>query len=243
MSNLYKGLAEVYEAVYQTFIDYEEEFRFYAQLLEGAHGRSVVEIGCGAGQLAPRFAGAGFRYTGLDLSAEMLALAQHKHPGLDFLQADMRHFDLRAPSDGAIMAGRTISYLLHGQEVSDCFAAVRRNLTKGGLFCFDFIDASRFIPQIREGQKITHHAEHSGRQFYRDSCWKKNLQHGWAFDWESTYYESTSGEAVHIGEDHSTIRTFTKDEIQLFLNLAGFKVLDCLDLPSYAFDTYVMVAG
>ena len=140
------------------------------------------------------------------------------------------------------MTGRTISYLLHSQDVADCLASVRRNLAKGGLFCFDFIDASRFIPQIREGEKITHRAEYGGRQFYRDSFWKTNLAHGWAFDWQSVYYEETSGKAIHLGEDRSTIRAFTKDEIELFLHLAGFEVLDRLDRPSYAFDTYVMVA-
>jgi SAM-dependent methyltransferase len=241
MNNLYTDLAEVYEAMYQTFINYEEEFQFYAQLLENGNCRSIVEIGCGSGHLAPRFAGAGFQYTGLDLSTEMLAIAQHKYPQLNFLQADMRHFDLPEPTDGAIMTGRTISYLLHSQDVADCLASVRRNLAKGGLFCFDFIDASRFIPQIREGEKIIHRAEYNGRQFYRDSFWKMNPMHGWAFDWHSVYYEALGEKTIRLGEDRSTIRTFTKDEIELFLHIAGFEVLDCLDRPSYAFDTYVMV--
>lgn len=242
MNNLYTDLADVYEAMYQTFIDYEDEFRYYAGLLQSAPGQSVLEIGCGSGHLAPRFAEAGFQYLGLDLSAEMLAIAQQKHPNLRFMLADMRHFTLPQPTDGAIMTGRTISYLLHNQDVSDCFASVRRNLHSGGLFCFDFIDANRFIPPIADGKKVTHHAQQAGRSFHRDSFWKPNLAHGWAFDWQSDYYEDTSGATVHIGGDHSTIRTFTRDEITLFLHLAGFQVLECLDRPSYAFETYVIVA-
>ena len=34
MANLYTDLAEVYEAMYQTFIDYEEEYQFYADILK-----------------------------------------------------------------------------------------------------------------------------------------------------------------------------------------------------------------
>ena len=33
MNTLYADLAEVYEAMYRTFIDYEAEFAFYAQLI------------------------------------------------------------------------------------------------------------------------------------------------------------------------------------------------------------------
>lgn len=242
MSNLYAGLAEVYEAMYQTFIDYGEEFDFYSRLLQEAPGRSMLEIGCGSGHLAPRFEQAGFEYTGLDLSADMLALAQKKSPGSSFLQADMRRFDLPEPVSGAIMTGRTISYLLHNRDVYDCFASVRRNLPVGGLFCFDFIDAARFLPRMRPEQKIVHRAAHDGRQFFRESYWNPNLEYGWGFDWKSLYFEEKDGAAHAIGEDHSTIRSFTRDEICLYLQLTGFEVLQCIDRPSYAFETYVVVA-
>ena len=242
MSNLYAGLAEVYEAMYQTFIDYDSEFLFYSGLLQEAPGRSMVEIGCGSGHLAQRFEQAGFGYTGLDLSADMLAIAQKKSPESVFINADMRHFDLPVPADGAIMTGRTISYLLQNRDVYDCFASVRRNLTPDGLFCFDFIDASRFLPRMRPEQKIVHRAAHDGRDFFRESYWNPNLEHGWGFDWKSTYFEETGGAPHPVGEDHSTIRSFTRDEIFLYLQLTGFEVLQCIDRPSYAFETYVVVA-
>jgi hypothetical protein len=44
MSNLYNSLAEVYEAMYKTFINYEEEFKLYQQLLLKYNFKSVVEI-------------------------------------------------------------------------------------------------------------------------------------------------------------------------------------------------------
>ncbi|HPI08155.1 MAG TPA: class I SAM-dependent methyltransferase, partial [Saprospiraceae bacterium] len=242
MNNLYAGLAEVYEAMYQTFINYEEEFLFYSRLLEGAPGHSMVEIGCGSGHLASRFEQEGFAYTGLDLSADMLAIAQKKSPESAFLEADMRHFDLPGPVSGAIMTGRTISYLLHNRDVYDCFASVRRNLTPDGLFCFDFIDAARFLPRMQPEQKIVHRAAHDGRHFFRESFWNPNLEYGWGFDWKSTYFEEKDGVSHLIGEDRSTIRSFTRDEIFLYLQLAGFEVLQCIDRPSYAFETYVVVA-
>ncbi len=242
MNNLYAGLAEVYEAMYQTFIDYDAEFQLYSQLLKQAPGRSVLEIGCGSGHLTPRFEQAGFRYAGLDLSADMLKIARSKSPESDFWEADMRHFDLPEPVDGAIMTGRTISYLLPFQDVYDCFVSVRQNLRDKGLFCFDFIDAARFIPRIREQERVVHRAEYQGKHFFRESFWKPNLTYGWGFDWKSTYYEETEKGPQLLGADDSTISAFTKEDIALLLQLAGFEVLGFEDRPSYAFETWVVVS-
>lgn len=239
MHNLYSDLAEVYEAMYQTFIDYEEEYQYYAALLGEGNGRTLLEIGCGSGHLAGRFGQSGFRYTGLDLSADMLTIAREKYPASRFIQADMRRIELTEPVDAAIMTGRTISYLLHNRDVADCFASVLRNLKKGGLFCFDFIDANRFIPHIRENERVVHRAAYQGRRFFRDSFWKVNPDYSWAFDWQSVYYEETDQGPVRIGADHSTIRAFTKNEIELFLELAGFEKTEFADRASYAFETFV----
>jgi hypothetical protein len=47
MSNLYGNLSEVYEAMYQSFINYDEEFSFYNDLLQKYNCKNVLEIGCG----------------------------------------------------------------------------------------------------------------------------------------------------------------------------------------------------
>ena len=92
MNNLYNNLAEVYDAMYKTFIDYGEEFNTYNELLLEYNVHSVVEIGCGTGNLASRFVEAGFDYTGMDISGEMLAIAKRNNQGCEFLQAGMQDF-------------------------------------------------------------------------------------------------------------------------------------------------------
>ncbi len=66
MSNLYNSLASVYEDMYQTFINYREEFDLYKNLLLKHHCRSMLEVGCGTGRLAAPFSTQGFYYVGLD---------------------------------------------------------------------------------------------------------------------------------------------------------------------------------
>ncbi|NNM17528.1 MAG: class I SAM-dependent methyltransferase, partial [Croceitalea sp.] len=55
MSNLYNRLAKVYEAMYQSFIDYEQEYQFYNKILTTYGINNVLEIGCGTGNLANYF--------------------------------------------------------------------------------------------------------------------------------------------------------------------------------------------
>ena len=73
--------------------------------------------------------------------------------------------------------------------------------------------------------------------------WYINLNYSWAFDWHSIFYEkSEEGSLQKIGEDNATISAFTKDDMILFMQLTGFEILDIIPRPSYAFDTFVIVA-
>lgn len=243
MSSLYKELSGVYEAMYQTFINYDEEFAFYSSILNKYNCNNVLEVGCGTGHLAEKFIQNNFNYTGIDLSEEMLAIACKKYPGYSFLKADMRNFTLNSKTDSAIITGRTISYLITNEDVYNAFTFINKNLSTGGIICFDCIDASKFIPLISEGKKVVHKAEWENKKYKRESNWKINFSQSWTFDWRSVYFEEKgNGLSEKIGEDQSTIRSFTKDEINLFLTLSGFEIKEIIDRPSYAFDTFVTVA-
>lgn len=45
-----------------------------------------------------------------------------------------------------------------------------------------------------------------------------------------------------IENDFSTVRVFTRNEIELFLYLNNFEILQTIDRKTYAYDTYVIVA-
>ena len=120
MSNLYSNLSSIYEAMYRSFINYEEEFTFYHNILLKYSCTSVVEIGCGSGNVARRFVNSNIEYVGMDLSEEMLAIAKISNPTAVFVKDDMRSFILNTKMDAAIITGRTISYLLSNSDVISC---------------------------------------------------------------------------------------------------------------------------
>ena len=242
MENLYNSLSEIYEGMYQTFINYEEEFKFYSQIIRKHKCKSVVEIGCGTGNLASRFTKLYVAYTGIDLSESMLAIARKNNPDCKFIMADMRNFELTERSDACIITGRSISYMISNKDVYETFLSINKNLKTSGIVCFDFIDANKFIPLIEKDKPVIHKAAFGNKKFHRESFWKLNLAQSWTFDWLSVFYEEDQqGNLNKIGQDNSTVRSFCKDEMTLLLRLTGFQVKDIIERPSYAFDTFVIV--
>ncbi|MBQ4821845.1 class I SAM-dependent methyltransferase [Aquimarina sp. MMG016] len=242
MGKLYSDLAVVYEAMYATFIDYLEEYNFYSKIINRYNKKNLLEIGSGTGNLASYFVKKSFDYQGLDFSKEMIAIAKAKVPNCKFIEGDMRNFKLEKPIQSIIMTGRTISYLVTNEDVKSTFLTVNKNLEKGGVFCFDFIDAYRFIPEIFNEKRITHKATYNNINYMRKSIWELNLESGMDVQWTSKYYKEVKNEWIEIGEDHANVRTFLKSELEIFLTINGFAIKDIIERKSYFFPTYVIVA-
>ena len=242
MGKLYSDLAEVYEAMYKTFIDYKEESIFYSEILRKYNKKSVLEIGSGTGDLASYFKEGGYEYSGLDLSKEMIHIAKRKLPDCTFLEGDMRSFELGKPVESVIMTGRTISYLISNNDVNETFKNIHANMEMGGIFCFDFIDANRFIPEILKDGEVIHEANNNHIKYVREGKWELKLKEGMDLIWTAKYSKEVNGELVEIGKDTSTVRTFTKDELKIFLTINSFEIKEIINRASYAFPTYVIVA-
>jgi hypothetical protein len=192
--------------------------------------------------MAPLFMADGLHYLGMDLSEDMLVIARQKFPTASFFNGNITTFRLPKPSDAVLMLGRTISYLTKTEEVRKGFLACYDNLVPEGILVFDFIDASRFIPSIDPKQVIVHEATAEGVSYCRKSHWRVNLTDGFCFDWDSAYFKVNGTTHQPIGQDLSTIRSFTEEELRILLALTGFDVLEVLDKTSYAFPTKVIVA-
>lgn len=71
----------------------DAKFAPIARHLDECPARRVLDVGCGPGTNASRFAGA--EYTGLDINASYLAVARSRYRG-SFIQADLATADLSA---------------------------------------------------------------------------------------------------------------------------------------------------
>lgn len=123
----------------------EQAVEFYRAEAD-RQGGTVLELGCGTGNKLIPIASDGHSCMGLELSPEMLAEARRKadeHGAvLDWVQGDMRAFDLGRTFDLVIIAGNSLLHLHEAQDLVGCFRAARRHLAPGGRLIFDVFNPS-----------------------------------------------------------------------------------------------------
>jgi predicted TPR repeat methyltransferase len=139
----YRSFAGVYD-MFMDNVDYDQWSRYLTGLLaeEGIRDGLVLELGCGTGSITQRLAEAGYDMIGVDLSADMLQIAQEKKEasGYDilYLQQDMTEFELYGTVRAVVCVCDSLNYLLEEEEVLSVFRLVNNYLDPGGLFLFDF---------------------------------------------------------------------------------------------------------
>lgn len=243
LSNLYgEELAKVFDTIYQGFIDYGEEFQFYAKKADNMGAKSVLEIGCGSGSLARYLAAHCEDYLGIDLSAHMLQLAKEKNPGVAFMQADMRSFKTSSKFDLALITGRSSSYLLSPDDLTRTFDATYESLHSDAQLIFDCIDARRFVPYIEKNPEVTHYSAVGDLQFSRKSQWHVENRKENLINWTADYFKVEGSTEIFLGQDRVIFKAFIEKEIKALLHRSGYAVLGFEDRPSYAFDTFVVQA-
>lgn len=114
--------------------------RFYVETARESGGR-VLELGCGSGRLTAPIAQQGVDILGADLSESMLAAARAKSLAagvqVQFVPADMRHFDFSGPFAAILITGNSLLHLHSTAELKQCLLCVRRHLAPGGRLVFD----------------------------------------------------------------------------------------------------------
>ena len=142
----YRGFAGIYDLLMDDF-DYPAWAQYYLDLLEraGVQARTLCECACGTGSLTVHFARKGMRVTGVDISREMLELAQEKarQSGVQvqFVCQDMAQLSLPRPVDAIICGCDGVNYLTSDKRVRAFFDAAYASLRPGGALAFDISSA------------------------------------------------------------------------------------------------------
>jgi 2-polyprenyl-6-hydroxyphenyl methylase/3-demethylubiquinone-9 3-methyltransferase len=106
-------------------------------------GAILVDLGCGAGLLAPHVAGLGYRHVGLDLVTG--SLRQAEEHGVTCVRADVHRVPLADASVDVVSAGEILE---HVADPSTVVGEACRILRPGGLLVLDTINATwraRFV--------------------------------------------------------------------------------------------------
>jgi len=114
----------------------DHELPFYLWLC-GAHPGPVLEVACGTGRLTIPVAQAGHDITGVDVSPEMVALAQDKAPGLAFSVQDCRTMEMQRRFGTVFIATNALQHLHRASDIRLFLERVRQCLAPNGILALD----------------------------------------------------------------------------------------------------------
>lgn len=140
---MFKDYSKYYDLLYQDK-NYSKESEFINILIKKYSTRkskAILDIGCGTGVHDIQLAKKGYSIVGIDLSSEMIKIAQTKASGikeLKFSKDSAESFDLGKTFDTAISIFHVISYQSSNKSLLQTFNNIYRHLNKNGLFIFDF---------------------------------------------------------------------------------------------------------
>jgi SAM-dependent methyltransferase len=222
MTKLYTKHAELYHQMYKSIFDYQKEFRVAHRVLKKSGAKRILELGCGAGNLAGQFKAAGYDYVGIDSAEPILQIARRENPAITFIHGDMREFDVRKKFDAVLIGGRSFTYMTSNADVLGTLHCARRALRPKGVLILDNFDAQAIFRGI--SRPLRDRVRCDGMTITRLSERTMNLSTGWTWNWDAEYVVDHDGRR-RVFRDRSILRAFTQDELKLFLALAGFRAV------------------
>ena len=138
----YHALAASYDRLTND-IQYENTVAFYMQLLEREHlsVRTAVDLACGTGSVALLLAQKGLQVIGVDMSEEMLCVAQQKAQEVEeppvFVCQRLEKLNLPRGVDLAVCALDSMNYITDPALCRQALGRIFRVLNPGGCFIFD----------------------------------------------------------------------------------------------------------
>jgi SAM-dependent methyltransferase len=123
------------------------ETLFFSQIPTGA---AVLDVCCGSGHVTRELVQRGYRVTGVDASAELLARARLDLPGVDFQIMDVRHLPFDRAYDAALSTFDSLNHILSLIGLRQVFGGVLQALKPGGLFVFDMNLERAYLADLRQ---------------------------------------------------------------------------------------------
>jgi SAM-dependent methyltransferase len=142
---LYSELAGWWQLVSPTE-DYADEAAFFRWLFLGESVKTVLELGCGGGNVA-WFLKEDFALTLTDISEAMLAESKKQNPELEHIEGDMRTLRLGIKFDGVLIHD-TIMYMIREVDLRAALLTAYEHCNPGGVAVFapDWV-AETFRPE------------------------------------------------------------------------------------------------
>jgi SAM-dependent methyltransferase len=240
-------LAEIYDD-----LDGErDDLDHYESIIAELGASSVLDVGCGTGELACRLAQRGLRVIGLDPAAASLAVARSK-PG-----AEAVHWIHAAAHDApplgvdvVVMTGNVAQVFVTDEEWASTLTAANAALRDGGHLVFETRDpAARAWEEWTRDASITITPTRVGDV----ESWVEStmvdpplVSFRWTFRFLDTGLDAgidARGATDTVIESDSTLRFRTLDELDTSLSYADFVIDEVRDAPDRPGCEFIVLAS
>lgn len=212
----------------QLFGQAEQDLPFWIVQAE-RYGGPILELACGTGRICIPLAKQGFEVAGMDHSAAMLNEARAKASAagvsVEWIQSDMRDFDLGRGFSLILLPANALCHLLNLESFEGCMSAVQRHLQPDGRFIVDV-----FVPRMellldKPGERFPF-AEYDDP----DGRGKIVVTESYVYEPDSqikkvTTFHSIPGEAVEMA-GRLDMRMYFPQELDALLKYNGFEIVE-----------------
>jgi SAM-dependent methyltransferase len=193
----------------------------------GIGGRKVLDLACGTGEMTVELAQHGFEVTGVDLSDEMLLVANEKAVKLGLsiplFQQNMAELEGLGQFDCVTIFCDSLNYLRDEEDIVKTFSRVHEHLKEGGLFLFDVHSIYKMEEIFRDNTFAVNGEEVS----YIWDCFPGVEPYSVEHDLSFFVRDDESGLYDRFDELHYQ-RTYPVEQYKKWLEQAGFTVSEIL---------------
>lgn len=236
--NIFGKYADYYDHFYSDK-NYRQECDMLINLFKKFSSQSIktiLDLGCGTGNHAFILKDMGFEVTGLDRSKSMLKNAikktknTKKVPPINFIEGDIRHFNLNITFDAAIMMFGVLSYQIKNEDVLNTLKSIRKHLQKERVLIFD----TWFGPGVLHNKpsdrlKII---EGKSEQIIRFANSNLDVINQRCTVNYRTWHIKNKKLVTEVVEHHP-MRYFFTQEMELFLKITNYKLLHTGSFPQW----------
>lgn len=237
-----------YDLLYQDK-NYSDESDFIHKLISdnSCDTKTILELGCGTANHAVLLAEKGYQVYGIDLSKDMLQLANNRVANLPsevtsrlrFSQGDVRNIRVNERFDAVTSLFHVVSYQTTNSDLLNTFITVREHLKPAGIFVFDVWYGPAVLsdrPAVRikrlqnEKIEVTRIAE---PVLYPNQNWVD-------VNYQIMVKNLATGEVESICESHR-MRYLFQTEIEILLHQSQMELIDCgewMTRKELGFDTW-----
>jgi len=216
----YSQFAHVYD-VFMEDAPYDQWVSFTKDICDkyDSSPKKVIDLGCGTGEISLRLANKGYVVTGVDLSQDMLTIADQKsqEQGLEvtWIKQDLRTLEGISGFDLAVSYCDVINYIPELEDLRNTFENIYHSLKEDGLLIFDVHDV-----EYVKNDLIEHtFSDVNDEMAYIWNCF--GSEHPGEMFHELTFFLKQGDHYIRFDEDHHQ-RTYKPSVFRNILEEIGF---------------------